>query len=42
MSIPPIGDRFFEGRQEVLMAINRALDRLGVQLVVLEDGRKIK
>lgn len=33
---PPIGDTFFEGRQEILMAINRALNRLGVELLPLD------
>ena len=36
MSNPPIGDGFFVGQQEILMAINRALNRLGVNLVPLE------
>lgn len=33
MSIPPVGDQFFQGRQDVLLAINRALTRLDVELV---------
>ena len=38
MSNPPIGDGFFVGQQEILMAINRALSRLGVNLVPLESA----
>ena len=36
MKTPPIGDEFFEGQQDVLMAIHRALARLEVEPVPLE------
>ena len=40
MSVPPIGDKFYVGRQGVLMAINRALRSVGAELVILDEGRK--
>lgn len=36
MAVPPLGDVHLEARQSVLLAIQRALNKVGVKLVVLE------
>lgn len=36
MAVPPLGDKHLEARQSVLLAIQRALNKVGVKLVVLE------
>lgn len=36
MAVPPLGDKHLEAKQSILLAIQRALNKVGVKLVVLE------